>query len=203
MLLINSTKVWSDKDNPPYKSSGQGPGVFEPTVIAQGSRKKTAGDHPGPRGQRQKGLNKAESGGAKASSRTFTEKIFRNVEPEYILGTCSGYQSCAKYYFQAFPRYKVISIDIMSEGKALSTLAPEYQSRIRYHEFDVDKLTIEELKRTLWNEFDAAVGSYCGFEVDRLNFKELKQLRLFFGARFKQIVITIATHNLHTLVKPR
>ena len=73
-----------------------------------------------------------------------------NVEPEYILDICSGYQSCAKYYLQAFPRCKVISIDIMLRGKALSRINPAYRSRIKYHKFDVDKLTIEELQRILW-----------------------------------------------------
>ena len=104
---MNSTKAWPDTDNPPYKSSGQGPGVIEPTATAQGSQKKTTGDHTGPCDRKQKGLNKAESGGAKASSKTFTKKVLRNVESEYILDICSGYQSCAKYYLQAFPRCNI------------------------------------------------------------------------------------------------
>ena len=99
VLLVNSTKAWLDKDNPLYKSSGQGPGVFEPTATAGGKHKNTTGDHTGSCGHKRKGLNKAESGGAKASSKTFTKEVLGNVEPEYILDICSGYQSCAKYYF--------------------------------------------------------------------------------------------------------
>ena len=148
--MVNSTKAWPDKDNPPYRSSGQGPGVFEPTATVQDTSKTTTGGHPASYGRKQKGLKKAESAGAKASSKTFTKEALRNVEPEYILDICSGYQSCAKYYLQAFPRCKVISIDIMSRGQALSRVNPAYRSRIRYHEFDVDKLTIEELQRILW-----------------------------------------------------
>ena len=95
---MNSTKAWPNKDNPPYKSSGQGPGSFEPTATAGGKHKKATGDHTGSCGHKQKGLSKAEAGGAKASSKTFTREVLRNVEPEYILDICSGYQSCAKYY---------------------------------------------------------------------------------------------------------
>ena len=150
MLLVNSTNAWPDKDNPPYQSPGQGPGVFEPAVRVQDTSKSTKGGHPASYGRKQKGLNKAESGGAQALPKTFTKEALRNVEPEYILDICSGYQSCAKYYLQAFPRCKVISIDIMPKGKALSTVNPAYRSRIRYHKFDVDNLTMEELQRILW-----------------------------------------------------
>jgi hypothetical protein len=145
VLLVNSTKAWPDKDNPPYESCGQGPGVFEPAARVQGTSKRKQNF-----GRKQKGLNKAESGDAQASPKTFTKEALRNVEPEYILDICSGYQSCAKYYLQAFPRCKVISIDIMLRGKALSRINPAYRSRIKYHKFDVDKLTIEELQRILW-----------------------------------------------------
>ena len=153
MLLVNSTKAWPDKDNPPYGSCGQGPGVFEPAARVQGTSKPATGGHPASCGRKQKGLkrSKAESGGAQASPKTFTKEALRNVEPEYILDICSGYQSCAKYYLQAFPRCKVISIDIMLRGKALSRINPAYRSRIKYHKFDVDKLTIEELQRILWD----------------------------------------------------
>ena len=145
MLLVNSTKARPDKDNPPYESCGQGPGVFEPAARVQGTSKRKQNF-----GRKQKGLNKAESGDAQASPKTFTKEALMNVEPEYILDICSGYQSCAKYYLQAFPRCKVISIDIMLRGKALSRINPAYRSRIKYHKFDVDKLTIEELQRILW-----------------------------------------------------
>ena len=151
MLLVNSTEAWPEEDNLPHQSHGQGPGVFEPTATVRGTSKTTTGGHPASYGRKQKGLNKAESGGAQASPKTFTKEALRNVEPEYILDICSGYQSCAKYYLQAFPRCKVISIDIMSRGHALSRVNPAYRSRIRYHEFDVDQLTIDELQRILWD----------------------------------------------------
>ena len=150
VFLVNNANAWPEKDNPPYQSPGQGPGVFEPAARVQGTAKPHTRGHPASGGRKRKGLNKAESGSAQALPKTFTKEVLGNVEPEYILDICSGYQSCAKYYLQAFPRCKVISIDIMPKGKALSTVNPAYRSRIRYHKFDVNNLTMEELQRILW-----------------------------------------------------
>ena len=50
----------------------------------------------------------------------------------------------------------------MSRGKALSRVNPAFRSRIRYHKFDVDKLTIEELQRILWDITIDTMGHIVG-----------------------------------------
>ena len=63
-----------------------------------------------------------------------------NLDPQYVLDICSGFQSLAKYYLREFPRCKVTSIDIMDEEDALATLTAVERLRVSYHNFDVSDL---------------------------------------------------------------
>ena len=78
---------------------------------------------------------------AAISSKTFMKV---DVEPTYVLDICSGFHPVQRIFSRPF-----ISIDMMPEKQALSTLSKELQSRLRYHSFDVDGLNTEELK-TIW-----------------------------------------------------
>ena len=80
-----------------------------------------------------------------------------NLEPRYVLDICSGFQSLAKYYLRAFPRCKVISIDILKRKEALATLTKEEQKRVSYHKKDVSGLTRDVLDEVLFKSWGIRV----------------------------------------------
>ena len=80
-----------------------------------------------------------------------------NLDPQYVLDICSGFQSLAKYYLREFPRCKVISIDIMDEEEALATLTAVERLRVSYHNFDVSNLTMQKLEGILWKAYGIGV----------------------------------------------
>ena len=80
---------------------------------------------------------------------TYWEWLKPNLDPRYVLDICSGFQSLAKHYLRAFPRCRVISIDILKKDEALATLTEEEQSRVSYHKKDVSGLTRDVLDEIL------------------------------------------------------
>ena len=90
---------------------------------------------------------------------TSSEWLRPNLDPKYVLDICSGFQSLAKYYLRAFPRCRVISIDIMKMDEALATLTKEEQSRVSYHKRDVSGLTRDVLDEILMKAWGIRVSN--------------------------------------------
>ena len=74
------------------------------------------------------------------------DPTIHGIAPVYVLDICSGFQSMSKYYLQAFPNCKVISIDLLDDSYAMKLLTEADKSRIYYVQKNIEDLTSKLLK---------------------------------------------------------